>query len=402
MRPPLARENFDLEDGIVWVMHCAEGPVPLSAARAVERFFAKETQPWKMGWEDDFLGLQARLKSEGAVLLGVDPRHLSLTATTSSGLSTVAQGYPFEEGDEVLTPLGEFPANAWPWRALEARGVRLRKVPLWSGHRSGSEAWDGAPPPPDVEPEEAIAAAIGERTRLVSVSWVRFQDGLRLDLPRLAALCRARGVELVVDGIQGAGTLVPELEGIAAFATGGHKGLLAPQGLGLLYTSPAFREKLAPLGSWLSVEDATDFARPSTDYERAWADDGTRFELGVPNLVGAAALEASLAAINGAGVSRIAAHVDGLQRALFGALGASPRWAAEAARLEVLRERGRLGSIAALHHAGAGAEAWTRLLASGFGRGVHASVREGYLRVAFHGWHDEGDLEAVRAWLTGE
>jgi hypothetical protein len=39
------------------------------------------------------------------------------------------------------------------------------------------------------------------------------------------------------------------------------------------------------------------------------------------------------------------------------------------------------------------------LLHRGFRRGVYGSVREGYLRVAFHGWHQEADVHRVVDWL---
>ena len=94
---------------------------------------------------------------------------------------------------------------------------------------------------------------------MLVVSWVRFQDGLKLDLAKLGAACRRRGIHFVVDGIQGAGTAIPSLYGVSAVATGGHKGLLGPVGQGFLWTDPLFRKLLAPTGSWLSVEDGTEF-----------------------------------------------------------------------------------------------------------------------------------------------
>ena len=189
-----------------------------------------------------------------------------------------------------------------------------------------------------------------------------------------------------------------DLTGLSAFATGGHKGLLAPQGMGFLWTDEAFRRSLAPLGTWLSVEQATDFTRPSTDFDRAWLADGRALEPGGPNLLQASALLESLRLLNGAGVPAIAAHAAGLQTRLLEALADSPR-AAECRRLRDLLEAGRLGSILAFHHGGAGAEHLQSLLRSGYHRGVFASVREGYLRVAFHGFHTERDVDRVAEWL---
>jgi cysteine desulfurase / selenocysteine lyase len=398
--PPLAAELFELDPEILWIQHCAEGPMPKAAADAVRAFLPRETQPWRLRWVADFQGIPQRLRALGGRLLGTAAENVSLTATTSSGLSTVAQAYPWEAGDEVLLPLGEFPSNYWPWQALERRGVKVRQAPLWPGQKAGSDAWISAPPDAAAAPEDALLGAIGPATRVLSVSWVRFQDGLALDLAKLARGCAQRGVDLVVDGIQGAGTLPVDLEGVAAFATGGHKGLLAPQGLGFLMTAPEFRKRLLPLGSWLSVEDATDFRRPSTDFERDFLPDGSVFEQGVPDLLSGVALEAALEVVLGAGVEKIAAHVAALRAELIERLAGLPAWNEDAERLRRLDGAGRLGSIVALHHGGRGQQALDAINRRGVGQGIYASVREGYLRLALHGWHTSADLERIVAWLV--
>ncbi|WP_306590715.1 aminotransferase class V-fold PLP-dependent enzyme [Geothrix sp. 21YS21S-4] len=397
--PPLAPALFDLDPARLWVMHCSEGPIPRAAAEAAAAFLGKELRPWEVRWEEDFQGLPSAARREGAALLGGRPEDVSLCASTSTGLLAVAQGFPWHAGDEVVAPLGEFPSNAWPWLALRNRGVAFREVPLWEGHSAGAEAWASAPPTLGVNPEARLLEALGPRTRILAVSWVRFQDGLKLDLGRLAAGCRERGVHLVVDGIQAAGTVPGNLEGLAAFATGVHKGLLAPQGLGLLWTEEAFRQSLSPSGTWLSVEEATDFSRPSTDFNRAWLPDGRSLEPGGPNLLLTSALGESLRLINGAGVPAISAHVGELQRRLLAGLRGSS-WAADAERLEALLGAGRLGSILGFHHEGRGADRMQALLHSGYRHGVFASVREGYLRIAFHGFHTEADADRVAAWLS--
>jgi cysteine desulfurase/selenocysteine lyase len=394
--PPLNPALFSLDADHLWVMHCSEGPMPRSALRAVRAFLYKELQPWDLRWKEDFVGLPERTRAQAARLLGVKASDVSLTGTTSSGLQAVALGYPWQAGDEVVAPLGEFPSNAWPWIALKDRGVGFREVPLWEGHRGGAEALASTPPPADVDPEARLLAALGPRTRILTVSWVRFQDGLKLDLPRLAEGCAARGVDLVVDGIQGLGTHTPILEGVAAFACGGHKGLLAPQGLGFLWTEAAFRQRLTPTGTWLSVVQGTDFSRPSTDFERDFLEDGRRLEPGCPPLLMAAALEASLAALNDAGPARIQAHVAALQDGLLRRLAAGP-WAAEAARLSALRTSDRLGPVLAFQ---GGDRDLMALLQRGLRQGIYATVREGYLRIAFHGWHTEEDLGRLAGWMA--
>jgi selenocysteine lyase/cysteine desulfurase len=148
------------------------------------------------------------------------------------------------------------------------------------------------------------------------------------------------------------------------------------------------------------VEDATDFSRPSTDFDRAWLADGRSLEPGGPNLLQASTLLESLRLINGAGVAAIADHIALLQTGLLDALEDSI-WDPEVERLRLLLQGGRLGSILAFHHGGTGHDRLNRLLKAGYRQGVFASVREGYLRVAFHGYHTEADVDRVAAWLLG-
>lgn len=400
---PLDPVLFDFPENLVWLQHCATGPIPQPAVEAIEHGARIEHRIWELSFRDHVVDLPATVRRRAARLIGGREEDVSLTATTTTGLALVAQGFPWSEGDEVVLPLGEFPSNYWPWRVLAKRGVEVREVPLWEGQRAGAQAGDTTPPPPDVDPEARLLDALGPRTRVLSVSWVRFQDGLRLDLARLAAGCRERGVELVVDGIQGAGTLaldVASLPGVSAFATGGHKGLLSVHGLGFLWTTPALRERLAPPGGWLSVEDADRFSRPSTDFDRGFLADGRALETGVPNFVGAGALAASLKVLLDAGVERIETHVLGLHRRLLDRLSATPARGDEAHRLRGLLERGRLSSILALHHVGSGAEGGMDHLEAGQRRNLHASVREGYLRLAFHGWHRAVDVDRVADWMA--
>ena len=386
---PIGEFDFGA-DAPTWLAHCAEGPVPRASMRAVEQVHLKELRPWLVQWEEDLLGLPARARLAGARLLGVSVDQVSLVPNTSTGLITVARGLERRTDGEVLTPLGEFPANHWPWRAA---GWPIREVPLWDGHRAGTQAERSTSPQAGVTPERALLDAIGPNTQVMAVSWVRFQDGLRLDLRALADGCAARGVLLVVDGIQGAGTLPLDLNGVGAFCTGGHKGLLAPAGLGLLWVNPAVRDVIQPPGSWFGVEDAANFDRANTDYHREHLLTGERYEYGVPSLLGCAGLAPSLELLAKHGVAQIAAHIALLQGRLLAALRGGP-WDAEAARLQGLLGEGRLGSILALRSPAA--QEW---VTRGVGAGIAVTAREGYLRVAFHGWHAESDVIRALRWM---
>ena len=192
---------------------------------------------------------------------------------------------------------------------------------------------------------------------------------------------------------------MPNLYGVSAFATGGHKGLLSPQGQGFLWTDPGFRRLLTPTGTWLSVEEGTNLQRPSSDCRRIWLEDGRRLEPGGPNVMACLGLLEGLRTLNLSGIAAISGHVRTLQRMLLDALQGVPAWTREVHRLRGLLDRDRLGPILCFHHGDMTPEDLQELLHRGFRRGVYGSAREGYLRVAFHGWHQEADVHRVVDWL---
>lgn len=391
--PLLPSDLFELSPDILWLSHCKDGPIPRAAAQRLSELLGTELHPWDLRWNEDFLDIQASLRHAGADLLGVDVRDISLTTCTSTGLQAISLGYPWKAGDEVLIPVGEFPSNRLPWFALEQRGVSCREVALWPGQTVNAVV----PPHAGIEPEQRLLDAITPNTRVVSVSWVRYQDGIRLDLARLGRGCRERGVHLVVDGIQGAGTVMPSFEGISAFATGGHKGLLGLQGQGLLWTDAAFRAQLMPVGTWLSAPDAFSQGGTQAEASSPWAADGRRLEAGSPSILSCAVLASSIRLLlDHGGAPAIQAHVMALQKALLTKLATSTTWMAEARRLDDLVQADRLGSILSFVPP---AERFEHLLKEAEASGISTSIREGYLRVAFHGWHSSRDVERCAAWL---
>lgn len=394
--PPIPRDALQLPVDVLWLAHCKDGPIPRIAADGVRTLLETELEPWNVRWQEDFLDVQARLRHASASFFAVDEADISLVACTSAGLEAISLGYPWQSGDEVLIPAGEFSSNRLPWLALAARGVVCREVELWPDQLAANPA----PPTPGIEPEQRLLDAITPRTRLMSVSWIRFQDGTRLDLDRLGQGCAARGVHLVVDGIQGAGTMVPSLTHVDAFVTGGHKGMLGTQGQGVMWTRSAFRQKLMPLGTWLSAPAA--FSQSGTQDDASgdlWAGDGRRLEAGSPSILSCGALGYSVQLLlDSGGAPVIQAHVMTLQRRLLDMLASHAAWSADVTRLQGLLEADRLGPTLSFRVEDDRAE---RLIAAAAKQRIGTSTRDGYLRVALHGWHSVADVERTVAWLTG-
>ncbi|HET6262174.1 MAG TPA: aminotransferase class V-fold PLP-dependent enzyme, partial [Chloroflexia bacterium] len=227
-----------------------------------------------------------------ARLIGADPSEVGWVQNTSSAINLVANGLEWQEGDNVVTIQGEFPANIYPWLGLRRLGVETRLVP----QRDNRVLIDD------------IVAAIDERTRLLSISFVDFATGFRNDLVALGQLCNDRGILFNVDAIQGLGAL--QLDGHSAgihfLGAGAHKWLLGPQGVGVFYVRKDMLERLWPLSAnWLSVVNREDFL----NYGQPWMDAAARVEGSTWNLSGLVALDAILSMILEIGVPRIEARI---------------------------------------------------------------------------------------------
>jgi selenocysteine lyase/cysteine desulfurase len=249
-----------------------------------------------------------------AQLLGADEREVALVHSTTEGIGLVAEGFPWREGDNVVTLDNEFPSNLYPWMNLAARGVETRRVTAREGRADLDQ----------------LVAACDQRTRIISVSWVGYVTGWRVDLNALVELARRQGALLFVDAIQGLGVFPIDVKAtpIDFLAADGHKWLLGPEGAGLFYLRREHLELLRPIGvGWHSVQHASDYSR----IELALKASAERYEGGTQNMVGFLGLADSLEMLLGYTQPAIARRVlditdlacERLRQA--GALVASPR-----------------------------------------------------------------------------
>jgi cysteine desulfurase/selenocysteine lyase len=282
------QDEFPQSPGLRYLNHAAVAPWPRRAALAVSAF---ANQNLLLGARDypDWLVVEQRLRERLKRLLNAPATDdIALLKNTSEALSFVAFGLDWQSGDQVVISDHEFPSNRVVWQALAPFGVEVIQVNL-----SGTD------------PEAALLAACGPRTRLLSISAVQYASGLRLDLPRLGQGCRRRGVLLCVDAIQQLGALPFDVQACdCAFAMAdGHKWLLGPEGLAVFYCRSDLRAqlKLHEYG-WRMLEHAGDYDRP--DWQPAHS--ARRFECGSPNMLGIMALEASLSLLEEVGMPAVA------------------------------------------------------------------------------------------------
>lgn len=282
-------DELSLDPELCHLNHAGIAPWPRRAVAAVTRFAEENGQ---LGSEHypRWLAVDRRLRERLARLIGAPgTESIAIAKSTSEGLSIIAHGLPWEPGDSVVGIAEEFPSNRIVWESLRGRGVSWRAVPI-----TGC-----------ADPESAIIDRCEPGTRLVAVSWVQYAQGLRLDLGRLSAACRERGILLCLDAIQGLGALPFDLAHtpVDFVVADGHKWMLGPEGVALLYVGPQVIDRIAlHQFGWNMVEHRGDFER--TDWSPA--KDAHRFECGSPNLLGIHALEASLSLLEEVGMDRVA------------------------------------------------------------------------------------------------
>src|SRR5216683_8059309 len=148
-------------------------------------------------------------------------------------LNTVAHFLTWEPGDEVITAKGEFPVQYATWKPMEEReGVKLKIA---------------APRDRFITADDLIAA-MTPRTRVVSVSHVRFDDGSLLDAARVAAACHAQGSLFVLDVSQSCGAVPMDVNELGAdfLVCAGYKWLLSPYGTGFFWAKSEHLDIVRP------------------------------------------------------------------------------------------------------------------------------------------------------------
>ncbi len=280
----------------IFLNHASTGPLPQRALEATAEFNGRRAALHTLTETLQFATL-TRSRELVARLIGATPGEIALATNTSYGINLAAFALPLSAGDVVVTPDLEFPANVYPWmQATKLRGADYRRVPAPNGV---------------IDTESVLAALEDPRVRILSVSWVGFAYGARLDLAVLGAACRERGIYFVVDAIQGLGPLTLDVSSmhIDILSCGAQKWLLSPWGSAFVYVRRDLIESLEPHDvSWLDVRGSDDFTR-LMDYDLTWRDDARRFEFITLPYQDFAGMNASLELIHELGPQRVASHI---------------------------------------------------------------------------------------------
>ncbi len=366
-------DEFPVREQLVYLNHAGICPIPARTARAIAEQAADYRDFGSVHYRR-WTEIAARGRARLAELLGASAAEVAFVRSTTAGLLIVAESIPWREGDNIVVADIEFPANVYPWLNQERRGVHTRFVP----------ARDRFPTVDD------YAAACDAHTRVIAASWVQFATGQRTDLAGLAQLARDVGAYLAVDGIQGLGALRMDVAplGIDFLSADGHKWLLSVEGCGVLYVSARVLGDLKGFWrGWMSVPDSGDYL----GYGQPPRDDARRFEEGAPNMLGAAALDASVGLLLEAGpaaveerVLALTAHVAEGARRLGCEITSPPG------------ERQR-SAIICFRHPRVSSDEIVAHLAT---EGIAAASRLGSVRFSPHFYNTEEELDRALAAVT--
>jgi selenocysteine lyase/cysteine desulfurase len=357
-------DQFPVREHLIYLNHAAVAPLCKPAADAMKHL-ADDCMEFGSIHYDEWLAAYDGLRRAAAKLINSMPSEIALMKNTSEGIATVAMGLDWRPGDRVVAFHEEFPANYYPWKRLENKGVDV--------------AWLSVEDPLD-RIDEACRGA-----RLLAISFVQFLSGYRAPIEAIGEICRRNRCIYLVDAIQGMGAFPLDVRAchIDALAADGHKWMLGPEGCAIFYISHELQDRVEPVEfGWTNVAGYNDYA----SREMALRRDAGRYEPGTLNTIGCFGLRASIEFLLDIGVGEIAPVVQNLGNRIAAGV--------EAKGYEVLGNRTpETGAgIVSFRKAGIEDREIVRRLR---GARIAAAPRAGWVRTSPHFYITAADIEAL-------
>jgi len=368
------RSEFPVTRQWVYCNHAAVAPISNRVAKAIQGVLTDLNEFGAVHWKSWGKTVQ-HARQLAARLINADVDEIAFVKNTSDGLSLLATGLDWRSGDKVVSIESEFPSNVYPWLALKSRGVELVGVPERQGR---------------VDLDE-IERLVDARTRVLTVSFVQYLSGFKIDLDALGEMCRRRGIIFCVDAIQGMGAFEIDVkrQKIDFLSADAHKWMLATEGIGVAYVSKQILARIKPtvLG-WMSVEHFNDFDRRELEFRRG----ALRYECGSLNTIGIYGLAAALDLLLQVGIEHVSRQildvtshlVEGLCARGYPVLGS--RREGEGSGIVSFRPGARGPEAKEIHRRLEGAK-------------IATALRGGYVRVAPHFYNTKAEMDKILSIL---
>lgn len=284
------REDFPVLKEVVYLDSTATTQTPIPAVEAMVEYFYRYAGNHGRGAHRlarETTNRYEDAREKVARFLNAEPSKTIFTKNTTEGINLIANSYPWEAGDHIVTTLLEHHSNLLPWLRLQKKGVNVTIVSPDSEGRIDTSL---------------VENAFTEKTKLVAITHVSNVFGSVQDVKGITKLAHKNGIKVLIDGAQSAGHTPVDLKDLNCdfFATAGHKGLLGPQGTGVLHIKePEILESALLGGGTVSdVSGLTYVLEPSP----------ACFEAGTPNIPGVIGLGKAVEYVEKLGVSEIEKH----------------------------------------------------------------------------------------------
>jgi selenocysteine lyase/cysteine desulfurase len=371
MNPDLiekARSYFPhLKNGIIYFNHASTAPISTVMKNRIDEFIRERSEDAL----DDYWAFKSvadETKSMIGEMINCNGDRIAFLDNTTNGIIWLALGIDWKAGDRIILNDIEFPANVYPFLQLKEKGVEVDIIKSTNG----------------IVTAEEIINAIQPQTKLISISFVQFLSGYRIDLEKIGKVCKGKGIIFSVDSIQGLGAIRLDVEkcNIDCLANGTQKWMLGLQGLAFIYVRKELQDKMksAPIG-WLAVKDAWNLL----DFDLTTKETAERFQPGTLNNLGIYAFNSSMKLFKEFGFDEIEKQV----------LSNSKYFIDE---LENIGHKSPLCSLPEKHLSGIVSfktENGQKIFDHLNQKKIVCSLREGYIRFAPHFYNTKQEIDLV-------
>lgn len=284
------REDFPVLKKVIYMDNAATTQTPRPVVEKMCEFFYNYGANYGRGAHR--LAIKATEAYEDAretvsSFLNAPYENTVFTKNTTDGINIIANGLGLKPGDHVITTFAEHHSNLIPWLNKKKEGVCISSIPIDS---------EGYVRVSDIESQ------INENTKIICIGHISNVFGSVQSIEKIIRLAHKNGISALVDGAQSAGHIPIDIKSLGCdfFSTAGHKGLLGPQGTGVLYIkNPDSIEPSVYGGGMTSESDGSSFTIKQCP---------EKFEPGTPNLPGIIGLGASVEYIERIGIKNIEMH----------------------------------------------------------------------------------------------
>jgi cysteine desulfurase / selenocysteine lyase len=292
---PQIQQEFQIRKSRTYLNNASIAPMADRVVNAVDAFMEDVRHNGRNNFPNWARHADSAIRDKMARLIGAQRSEVAFLKNTTEGLSIVANGIDWRQGDNVVIADIEYPSNVYCWMNLARFGVSVKWFPA---RDNGGRI-----------PTDQLAELVDGRTRLISLSAVQFSNGFRSDLAAVGELCRKKGIYLNLDAIQWLGALHMNVEdyNIHFMSAGGHKWLMAPIGTGLFYVRKDMLDQIHPFSVGFHTVDKPE---DHMDYDfSTFRASAARFEEALVNYPGIWGFEAAIDMFLEVGTQALEEHV---------------------------------------------------------------------------------------------